>query len=941
MTHTIDRETLGAHIDGIRRLARTLVYDAAEADDVVQDTMLVALESRSQPARSPRAWLAGVTRNMARRTARSAGRRRRHERGAARPEALPAADEVVIRAAEQSRLLDLVLQLPQPYQTAILLRFVEGLPPRDIARRQGIPVETARTHVKRSLKLLRGRLDEEHGSTEAWCTALAVAACGPVAGAPPVAALPIVAVVAVLVLAIGLAFLLLQPPGGGSPEGVPPVADAPEPTRSSRIATQEPPEREAASAETMPRAPAVGHAGKAPTVSSSVASSPDEGAPGEVRSSPPEPVRALAGARPPAVRKDRLTYADNGYAVLDPARRTGHPNEERLLRALYDGLTILDAETGKPVPGAAERWVRSEDARTWTFHLRPRARWSDDTPVVADDFVRAWVRLLDPFTESPWRGCFRPIAGCAEIVDQSERAAAFSTLGRVLREMKKQNPNGIPGDQLNEVLDESGVRAYLQGIKSRAVVRLRAWPEGDVYPPESIDRARDALKKARKVFKSTWRDAFEALGTKGSGVHAPDARTLVVRTRGVCPYLPELLAGASFLPVHENVETKRALAFEIGGLVGNGPYVLKGRGAKPPLDQPGKRVLSVVELERNDRYVGPRPARFREVLCFTDQGLREDMKQFEEGTLDHVCGSWPEAPAKPFRPTLTRMAGYAERLEPAVLYLRFRCARAPFHTRAARRAFALAIDREALAERLFPRAVPAYRIVPPGVGGRSDGVRAPGFDAAAVRAGRKAAALDDETWVELSYGEQPGMDDLAGGLIRGWKKHLGIEPGWRLDAPSDVPRILRTGRFYCQLDVVRGRADDAATYLDVFDPQRLTSGHGWDDPLFRTLLAAARDPARAMADPDRWLAEVGLPHLDPILRAAEASASRREDLRRALLAGRGAATPRRVRRGSPLPPRATGAGSRRTDSRERHGLAASGLRRLAPLARIMREARVV
>jgi ABC-type oligopeptide transport system substrate-binding subunit len=62
---------------------------------------------------------------------------------------------------------------------------------------------------------------------------------------------------------------------------------------------------------------------------------------------------------------------------------------------LFERLVMLD-ENNEMVPGAAQRWERSGDGRTWTFHLRRDARWSDGRPVTAQDWVYTYRRLLDP-----------------------------------------------------------------------------------------------------------------------------------------------------------------------------------------------------------------------------------------------------------------------------------------------------------------------------------------------------------------------------------------------------------------------------------------------------------------------------------------------------------------------------------------------------------------
>jgi oligopeptide transport system substrate-binding protein len=67
----------------------------------------------------------------------------------------------------------------------------------------------------------------------------------------------------------------------------------------------------------------------------------------------------------------------------------------------YEGLVTENA-AGELVPGIAERWDVSDDAKTYTFHLRENARWSNGDPVIAPDFVRAIRRVLDPETLSPY-----------------------------------------------------------------------------------------------------------------------------------------------------------------------------------------------------------------------------------------------------------------------------------------------------------------------------------------------------------------------------------------------------------------------------------------------------------------------------------------------------------------------------------------------------------
>lgn len=67
----------------------------------------------------------------------------------------------------------------------------------------------------------------------------------------------------------------------------------------------------------------------------------------------------------------------------------------------FSGLTSLD-DNGQPIAEIAKSWDVSEDGLVYTFHLDENAKWSDGTPVTANDFVYAWQRLADPETASEY-----------------------------------------------------------------------------------------------------------------------------------------------------------------------------------------------------------------------------------------------------------------------------------------------------------------------------------------------------------------------------------------------------------------------------------------------------------------------------------------------------------------------------------------------------------
>ena len=102
-----------------------------------------------------------------------------------------------------------------------------------------------------------------------------------------------------------------------------------------------------------------------------------------------ETARAAAGSK-------ITIHLPNEPATLD-WNLSNRRIDNLLIQNLQEGLVGF-TESLQPVPDIAERWTVSADGRVYTFFLRPGVRWSDGAPLVAQQFVDSWQRLLSPVT---------------------------------------------------------------------------------------------------------------------------------------------------------------------------------------------------------------------------------------------------------------------------------------------------------------------------------------------------------------------------------------------------------------------------------------------------------------------------------------------------------------------------------------------------------------
>jgi oligopeptide transport system substrate-binding protein len=133
----------------------------------------------------------------------------------------------------------------------------------------------------------------------------------------------------------------------------------------------------------------------------------------------------LAGGEPPTLDP---TIADDSASI-------------QLLTSLQRTLVYFNKDLEITADGAlAESWDISSDGKTITFHLKDGLKYSDGNPIVADDFVYSWKRLVDPRTAASYSYVMGDVAGGADLLGL--------------------DPEKLPPDaEIDAMLDKLGVSA--------------------------------------------------------------------------------------------------------------------------------------------------------------------------------------------------------------------------------------------------------------------------------------------------------------------------------------------------------------------------------------------------------------------------------------------------------------------------------------------------
>jgi oligopeptide transport system substrate-binding protein len=450
---------------------------------------------------------------------------------------------------------------------------------------------------------------------------------------------------------------------------------------------------------------------------------------------------------------------------IDPALASAAP-ETDVVRALYEGLTELDSRTLEPIPAVAERWEASADKKTWTFHLRKDAKWSNNERVTARDFVRSWRRLK-------------------RLGDKTANIYLLQNIVGLTSQDVDELPTGEPDDFL---------------------------PKTPAAPSPSPNAVNDQPLSAGQlplptppVLPEIPEPPSRVATTQGSGFRAVDDLTIEIKLHVGDPDLPKLLANTLFRPVFG-----QPADLDLSKV---GPQTVTNGAFRIQSIEPGALVLA-----RSSTYWDRDSVSLETVKFVAVPGAEAALEAYKKGDVDVVTNAT-------FEPLAVKLLGpyedFRRTVHSALNFYQVNIQRPPFSDRRVREALAVAIDRRKLSDAdLEGTTEPAFNFSAfrSSAGGERLSFDVERAQDLLARAGFPSGHGFPR--VRLIINRNDVQQRVARSVARMWKQHLGVDTEIVVKETSELAVAFESGDF----DLIRRGVVMPANNELV----SLTSIFGWD-----------------------------------------------------------------------------------------------------------------
>lgn len=460
---------------------------------------------------------------------------------------------------------------------------------------------------------------------------------------------------------------------------------------------------------------------------------------------------------------------------LDPARAAAAP-ESDIVRAVFEGLTDINARTYEAVPAVAEKWSSSDDKRIWTFQLRRDARWSNGKRVTAADFESAWKRLATLGDKVAHRELVQNIVG-----------------------LKTQKPTTPPAE--DPIIRDDPFKADPQIQNSTRPFR----------PAQTAPSPKPAETNPQQTPPTANSDGTQL---QKIGVEAVNDSTLKVTLELPDKDFPKLVADPIFRPVYGD-----GSRFENDPLdknvITNGAFEVANAGKDG------------VTLDRSEKYWNKADVELERIHFVPKDTAEAALDAYKKGEIDAITNADFEplalkllAPYEDFRKTTHGALNYYE----------VNTRNAPFGDRRVREALAIAIDRDRLSDVELEGATrPAGNFLPL----NSDRGRKLMLDVQKARdLLGKAGFASGEGFpkIRLVINRNDTQQRVARAVAKMWKDNLNVDTEVIVKETSEIEAVRAAGEYdLLRRGVVLPTVDELVGLSSIFGtpiktPEVMTDG---------------------------------------------------------------------------------------------------------------------
>lgn len=483
-----------------------------------------------------------------------------------------------------------------------------------------------------------------------------------------------------------------------------------------------------------------------------------------------------ADAKPPEKKEFRWSNGKTPKS-FDPALAAAAP-ETDIVRAIYEGLTDNDPKSLQVVPALAEKWEASDDFKTWTFHLKKDAKWTNGENVKAEDFVRSWKRLAE----------------------MGEKVSHYKLLTNIVGMQKAEPKFETPTTETQEIDSVSKIAAN----QSLPFARIQPNSNLSIKPLTNSrvteDTKSDSLVKKELVKKETVKIEEPKLGVEAVSEH-------VLKVSLIKPdeQFPALVANPIFRPIFGDGKN-----FEDGKL--NADIVTNGAFRIFSIGQDG------ITLDRSENYWNKNLIELERVRIVPQESAEKALQAYKAGELDAVTNA-------DFAPLalklLTPFDDFKRTTHSAINFYEFNLQKPPFDDAKVREALAIAIERERLTQDEMEGATePALSFLP---FEKTDEKKLEQDTEKAKQLLTDAGFPDGENFppITLVVNRNNIQQKIANSVAKMWSDNLNIKTTVVTKSAEEIAEARKTNDF----DIIRRNAvlpttDETANMLAIFPPKK-------------------------------------------------------------------------------------------------------------------------